>query len=305
LSKKEIDSRISKLPRIIHVAQETLDEVALMMRAERKNHAERKGAITKESHQSIQTVMDIEAQNIILQEMRNEFPEMLIITEEEVGINFENSLATEKDISEGKLIMVIDPLDGTAQYFSGLDQFSVSLGIIENGKYVGGVICSPVFGGGFTVYGTINEGSFVKHGGIDSVARVSHKKGEINQSVILYGVDLPRRKNLYNLLNRVSIQSLVANSMGSCALGLAMLAIGKVDGFVQSLQYPWDWAAGYPLLLGAGGYISFYEIGLEGEIIIVERPNPKYMVKKGKEFGFVAANSLALLEQLQEMLVGE
>ncbi len=303
LTKKEIDLKISQLPRVIHVARETLEEVARITRIARTDQTIREGVLEKESHQSIRTSMDMKAQEIILKRMRGEFPKALIVTEEEVGVNFENSLANENDVRQGSLIMVVDPLDGTAQCFSGLDQFSLSLGLIEKKEYVGGVISSPVFGGGFTVYGTVDGGVFVKHGDVDSVARVSCEKDIIGKSVILYGVDLPRHANLYGLLNKVSREFLIANSMGSCALGLAMLAIGKVDGFVQSPQEPWDWAAGYPLVLGAGGYVQFYEINSEKEIILIKKPELRHMILKGNKLGFVAANSLTLLKQLQEMLM--
>jgi len=301
--KKEIDLKVSRLPKTVHVARETFAKVARIMRVERTNHIIGKNIVEKESHQSIRMPIDIEAQNIILERMCGEFPKMLIITEEEVEVSFKNSLANEEDVEQGNLIIIVDPLDGTAQYFSGLDQFSISLGLIQMKEYIGGVICSPVFDDGFTVYGTINDGVFIRHGDIDNIAKVSEEKKDIRRSAILYGIDLPRHTNLYGILNRISREFLVANSMGSCALGLAMLAIGKVDGFVQSPQEPWDWAAGYPLVLGAGGHMCFYEINPEKEIVLIKKPEPRHMILKGNKLGFIAANSLTLFEQLQEMLL--
>jgi len=44
------------------------------------------------------------------------------------------------------LVWIVDPLDGTTNYLSGLDQFSVSVALVKDGKPVLGIVHKPFSG---------------------------------------------------------------------------------------------------------------------------------------------------------------
>jgi fructose-1,6-bisphosphatase/inositol monophosphatase family enzyme len=123
----------------------------------------------------------------------------------------------------------------------------------------------------------------------------------IKECVVLYGVDFPKNTSYYKLLNKLATNCQTVNSMGSCALGLALVASGYVDGFVQAPQMPWDWAAGYPLVEEAGGKVQFYEI-IDGKINLLNKPEVRHYNPEHKSAGFIAGNP-RLVEELTRWLV--
>ena len=43
-----------------------------------------------------------------------------------------------------ELVWIVDPLDGTTNFLSGFDQFTISLALVKNGEPILGVIYKPV-----------------------------------------------------------------------------------------------------------------------------------------------------------------
>ena len=87
----------------------------------------------------IVTAADKASEEIIISEIRKKYPDHTILSEES-GLN--------KNISEYR--WVIDPLDGTTNFSSGLPYFSISIGIEHKGQTVAAVVFAPYLGELFT-----------------------------------------------------------------------------------------------------------------------------------------------------------
>jgi len=119
---------------------------------------------------------------------------------------------------------VIDPLDGTVNYANGIPFFCVSIGLVEAGQPVAGVVYDPLRDDLFTA---------VAGGGalLDGKPIGNPAKEKMTDMVV--SLALPRRGwSRREQAIRKSIR--VARVMGSAALSLAYVANGRFDAFVQS-----------------------------------------------------------------------
>ena len=87
----------------------------------------------KESHHSIVTHYDIEAERLIIDLLQKKFPAHGILSEEIGLIN-----------GDADYIWVIDPLDGSSFYSRGIETFSVSVALMYKNEVIVGAIYLPV-----------------------------------------------------------------------------------------------------------------------------------------------------------------
>ncbi len=88
------------------------------------------------------TEADQRAEVIILQALAAHFPEIPVIAEEAVS----NGILPET----GTEFFLVDPLDGTKEFISGKDDFTVNIALIRNGVPVVGVVYAPCRGQAWT-----------------------------------------------------------------------------------------------------------------------------------------------------------
>ena len=82
---------------------------------------------------SIVTKADIAAEEVILSQIKENFPGHKIISEEKGVID-----------SESSFVWLIDPLDGTLNFSRGLPNFAVSIAMTENNKTKIAVVYNPI-----------------------------------------------------------------------------------------------------------------------------------------------------------------
>ena len=143
-----------------------------------------------------------------------------------------------------KRVWIVDPLDGTREFVTGIPEFCASIAVVENGKPVAGGICNPatkeVFlgsvEGGLTYNGkaTKASGRTAIDGAMVLASRSEVKRGEWKQFE-----EAPFK----------------VQPMGSVAYKLARVAAGLDDAtFTLTPKNEWDVAAGVALILSAGGF---------------------------------------------------
>ena len=86
------------------------------------------------------TEADEAAERRITDGLRREFPGCVVIGEEAASANPDLL----KDLAGAELAFVIDPVDGTANFVSGLALFGVMAAVFRRGEIVGAVIHDPV-----------------------------------------------------------------------------------------------------------------------------------------------------------------
>jgi myo-inositol-1(or 4)-monophosphatase len=146
---------------------------------------------------------------------------------------------------------IVDPLDGTTNYVHGYPAYAVSVAATRNGEVLAGAILDPLSN---LCYRAIRGGGAWKG---DQRLRTSNQSG---LSDALLAVSFPpgvtaSSPDMKSFL-RVAGRSRAIRRSGSCALNLAFLAEGVIDGFWAFHIHSWDVAAGVLLVREAGGIVT-------------------------------------------------
>jgi 3'(2'), 5'-bisphosphate nucleotidase len=187
------------------------------------------------------TEADRAAELIILAALARAAPGIPVIAEEEV--------AAGRIPTHDQTFFLVDPLDGTKEFVWGGDDYTVNIGLIEDGVPKLGVIFAPatqrLHGGCVGDVAWVDDGSGrceirIRQPGDQLTAVAS--KSHLDQATIDY------------LDRAVGSRDYVA--VGS-SLKFCILAEGKADIYPRaSPTSEWDTAAGHALLLAAGGLVD-------------------------------------------------
>ena len=159
------------------------------------------------------------------------------------------------DIAAGKY-WVIDPIDGTANYFRGLNECCVSIALMEGNEALIGVIYN--FNNDQMYTAIKDHGAFLNNEKI-YVSEIASK----NKASITTG--FPASETIESSMN--FLEDLKGwkkvRMFGSAALSCAYVASGKCDYYAEKGVYLWDIAAGICLVKEAGGCAEFKLIDKE------------------------------------------
>ncbi len=146
---------------------------------------------------------------------------------------------------------LVDPLDGTANFLHGFDAVGVSVGLIEDGVPVAGVVDAPLLGRCYRAargLGAFRDGSRI------------HVSTRAPQNAIVATGFPFRRKELLERYERALASALRTfedlRRAGAASLDLCWTAEGVFDGFFELKLGPWDVAAGSIIVREAGGVVT-------------------------------------------------
>jgi myo-inositol-1(or 4)-monophosphatase len=140
-------------------------------------------------------------------------------------------------------VWVVDPIDGTKEFIEGVPNFVVSIGLVQNGNPILGVLFNPVTKEIFT--GLKNSGAYLNGEKINC-----NKVLKISDMAILNSRSESKR-GLWDRFNN-TFGSLKA--VGSVAYKLGLIAAGKSDIFASLRpKNEWDICAGNCIINEAGG----------------------------------------------------
>ena len=149
-----------------------------------------------------------------------------------------------------KLRWVVDPIDGTANYFRGLNQCCVSIALMEENECLIGIIYD--FNSDECYEAVKNHGAKLNNQEI----KVSSIK-EKNKASLTTG--FPASESLTSSMD--FLENLKGwkkiRMFGSAALSCAYVASGKCDYYAEKGVFLWDFAAGICLVKEAGGTAEF------------------------------------------------
>jgi myo-inositol-1(or 4)-monophosphatase len=147
---------------------------------------------------------------------------------------------------------IIDPLDGTTNYFHGFPCFCASIGLEVEGEVRLGVVYDPLLDELF--HAEKGKGAFL-NGNQIRVSRVGHlDRGFLSTG---FPYDVREHTDFYLRYFRQFItKSFAIRRPGSAAIDLSYLAAGRFDGFWELKLHPWDVVAGSLMVTEAGGRIT-------------------------------------------------
>jgi 3'(2'), 5'-bisphosphate nucleotidase len=231
-------------------------------------------AVRDKADASPVTVADEAAEKIILEDLASIAPDIPVVAEESVSAGRVPVIA--------ERFFLVDPLDGTREFVSHRDEFTVNIALIENGEPVLGVVLAParreLFWGDVRArragrieadpdgtmpsLGTAIAARVAPTRGIVAVASRSHRSPETDAFLANYPVGEFR-------------------SIGS-SLKFCLVAAGQADLYPRiGPTMEWDTAAGQAVLMAAGGRVTT----LEGEPFRYGKPGFRNgnFVARGRE----------------------
>ncbi|MFB6290750.1 MAG: inositol monophosphatase family protein [Candidatus Bipolaricaulia bacterium] len=187
------------------------------------------------------TQYDRKSQELIVDMIRDSFPNHSILAEEELGV--------EKSSTK----WIIDPLDGTTNYVYNYPLFATSIGIEFEGEIEIGVVNVPVLN---ETYAAVKGSGATLNGKPISVTPAEDLASSLLSTGFPYDKDLvPKALESFSNLVR---QSRGIRRDGAAAVDLAFVASGRYDGFWELGLYSWDVAAGALIVEEAGGRVTDY-----------------------------------------------
>jgi myo-inositol-1(or 4)-monophosphatase len=149
---------------------------------------------------------------------------------------------------------LVDPLDGTSNFLHGFDAVGVSIGLIENGAPVVGVVHAPLLGR--TYCGARGVGAFRDERPLQVASRPPA------QAIVATGFPF-RHKDLLDVYEQAFAAALRTfedlRRAGSASLDLCWTAEGVFDGYFELALGPWDVAAGGIIVREAGGMVTDWD----------------------------------------------
>ncbi len=205
-----------------------------------KEHFGREAAVDEATHHDIKLALDKQSQQLIEDILLGARPGDALYGEEGIGGNPDSDRQ-----------WIVDPIDGTVNFYYGIPHFCVSIALRVAGEIVLGVIHDPIVGEIWTV----------EKGGqplLDGRPVQASKRSKLEESVLFIGCGKDEEALRIGLerFRKASLRARKMRMMGSAALGLAYIASGRLDAYVESRISLWDIAAGKLLVEAAGGKVD-------------------------------------------------
>jgi myo-inositol-1(or 4)-monophosphatase len=216
--------------------------------------------IETKSLNSLVTFVDKTAEMMLVKSLKEIIPESVFITEE-------NTITQENGIFQ----WIIDPLDGTTNFISGIPIFSISIALRKYDEIIMGIVYEINRDELFSAI--LNQGAYLNGKKIHISTN-----NELANSLIATGFPYYDFKNLDTYMG--TLKFLMQNTrgvrrLGSAAVDLCYTACGRFDAFFEYSLSPWDIAAGGLIVSEAGGSVSDFSGGnqwLFGKEIIAGNP---------------------------------
>ena len=192
-----------------------------------------------EAHRhDIKLQVDKLSEEAIVETLAEAFPDHAVLAEERGAAGHPDS----------GLRWIVDPLDGTVNYYYGIPHFAVSIALEENGAPRLGVVYDPIRDEIFTAergQGAHRNGEPIRVAPVDDPA----------EAIVVLGFMKSEETMRIGLraMEEVLFRVRKVRCTGSAALDLAYVAAWRYTAYYEAGIRHWDIAAGRALLLEAGG----------------------------------------------------
>ncbi|MFE5777026.1 MULTISPECIES: inositol monophosphatase family protein [Brachybacterium] len=239
----------------------------------------------KNDSHDIVTAHDRACEEIIVRELARRVPGARVIGEEG---GERPGAGADGGSSDSEITFYVDPIDGTSNFAAGLPLFCVSIGVAVGGELVAGVVDAPVLGEVISAA----DGP-VRLNGVEVAGRPTLAAKD---ALVLTGYPGYRAYSELAELSaahgrRLSDGVSAVRHLGSAALELAYVALGRADATLLPSINAWDVAAGFHLVQSAGGSLRTWP-GTTGQGRPVQE-QPAYVACTGPE-------RLAVLDELMD-----
>ncbi|WP_157016323.1 histidinol-phosphatase [Mesorhizobium xinjiangense] len=243
------------------VNAEFLRRIATAAAGESLPRFRRAGAVANKLESGFDPVTeaDRETERVIRALIEAEYPRDGILGEEHGG----------KPGETGR-VWVIDPIDGTRAFISGIPLWGTLVGLTENGRAVCGLMSQPFTG---ELYYATGEGAF--YDGPGGARRLETRRttrlDEATLCTTTPALFDTRRRALYDRVE----EAVRLPRYGTDCYAYAMVAAGHVDLVIECSLNPYDIVGLIPIIEQAGGIVTTWQGGPAeegGDIIAAATP---------------------------------
>jgi 3'(2'), 5'-bisphosphate nucleotidase len=205
--------------------------------------------VKSKSDASPVTIADEAADAIISAGLRADFPDVVLITEEQAASH----------ALTAQTFLIVDPLDGTKEFVQRRGDFTVNIAYVENGVPMRGVVYAPAQGRLF--YTRADGVSVEETGAMDKTVAgpttvISVTKPD-NAALMVVASKSHRDAATDDYIAKYSVKDMT--SAGS-SLKFCLVATGEADLYPRlGRTMEWDTAAGDAVLRGAGGQVVRFD----------------------------------------------
>jgi len=198
----------------------------------------------------IVTNIDIQSERIIVDKIKTNFPEHSILSEESGFVD-----------QHSEYVWIMDPIDGTMNYYHASAPFRVALCLTYKQK--------PIIS---TIYNPIKDELYFAEAGqgatLNDKKIIVNDNFELKNSVVMTHISSKKEARARTILALDSIfkKTLHMRMFGSGLAAMSYVASGKFDVFFNVKTYPWDILPGALLVQEAGGVVT----DIEGNKITTE-----------------------------------
>lgn len=185
------------------------------------------------------TSVDIDSEHMIIETLRNSFPDAGFICEESEIIP-----------PKSDMIWIIDPIDGTNNFIHNFPYFAISIACQINSKLEHGLIFNPVTQDVYT--GSRGKGAQKNNNRIRA-SNPANLKGALTLHQAMH--DYVQQDQYIKLIRDLKNAGCGIRQTGSIALDLANVAAGSADIFFTAKPKIWDYAAASVIAREAGAVI--------------------------------------------------
>ncbi len=205
--------------------------------------------IKTKSDDSPVTAADEAADAIISKGLRREFPDVILVTEEQ----------SDSHALKGDTFLIVDPLDGTKEFIHRRGDFTVNIAYVEHGVPTRGVVYAPAKN---RMFFTLADGTSVEETGalakgeIGETTPISVSNAD-NSALLVVASKSHRDQATDDYINKYAVKDM--KSAGS-SLKFCLVATGEADIYPRvGRTMEWDTAAGHAVLSGAGGKVVRFD----------------------------------------------
>lgn len=212
--------------------------------------------IIDKGKQGVATEADVLSEKYVMKKIQKYYPNHKILSEEDA---FTRELKME-GVKEDEYLWLIDPLDGTNNFFNRLPFFGVSLALNKGSTTIAGVVFNPVNCELF--YAVKGKGAYLIRLIGDKEIKIklkANKKKKVFKEALLSANLTSKRVEKDLLKSFPEVRAM--RRLGSAALEMSYVAAGMLDAYWEYRLQPWDMAAAGLICEEAGVKIS----GITGE----------------------------------------
>lgn len=242
----------------------TAEEAAREAGALLRRNFHRDKDIDDAQHHDVKIALDRESQDLITRVLLEAYPGHALYGEEGLAGN-----------QDSPMQWIVDPIDGTVNYLYNIPHFCISIALRERGEIIMGLIYDPM----------LDELWTVEKGGppiLNGHVITASSRTKLEEAILFVGCgkDEAALKTGLERFERASRRARKMRMMGSAALGMAYIACGRLDAYLESRISLWDVAAGIALVEAAGGQVDLTPHPTDKDVWSVVATNGKVPIEE-------------------------